>query len=90
MKKIVFILTIAAFALTSCGGEKKKDNVDTHTHEDGTVHTDHTPDLENKAMPAQESFEVEVDSVHQNAADTVNDHDHGHDHDHEGEHDHQH
>jgi len=88
MKKIVFILTIVAFVFTSCGSGKKKENVGTHTHEDGTIHRNDAHNHENGTMPAQESFEVEVDSVHQNAADTL--HDHNREHDHADDHGHQH
>jgi hypothetical protein len=71
MKKIVFILTIVAFVFTSCGSGKKKENMDTHTHEDGTVHRNDAHDHENETMPAQESFEVEADSAHQNESDSL-------------------
>ncbi len=97
MKKIVFILTIAAllFSISSCGNKKKKAAVGTHTHEDGTVHADDAHSHDSDAKPAQEAFEVKADNdaEHKHEAgdhDTEN-HEHGtetgdeHDHDH-GEH----
>lgn len=86
MKKIASILTIVIFVFTSCGSEKKKDNEKTHTHEDGTVHRNDAHEY--KAMPEQESFEVEADSTQQHAVKKQHDHDYMHEH--EGKHDHQH
>ena len=84
MKKILFILALAGFVFTSCGNKKQQEEVGTHTHEDGTVYSNDAHDHESTAMPEQESFEVEADSIHENEAETP------HDHIHEGEHNHQH
>lgn len=98
MKNILSILTVLAivFALSSCGNKKKKDTVDTHTHEDGTVHANDAHSHDNDSQPAQESFEVkeENDTEHKHEDGNLDghnhdsdDHDHGdetgHDHDHE-------
>ncbi len=84
MKKILFILTITGFIFTTCGSETKKEESDTHIHEDGTVHGNDAHNHESTVMPEQESFEVEADSIHENEVETP------HDHIHEGEHNHQH
>lgn len=64
MKKILSILTVFAivFAVSSCGNKKAKVKVDTHTHEDGTVHADDAHAHDATAKPAQESFEVKEDN----------------------------
>lgn len=86
MKKILFILTITGFIFTSCGSETKKEESDTHTHEDGTVHGNDAHNHESTVMPEQESFEVEADSTVNDTVEDVNDHGH----DHENDHGHQH
>ncbi len=67
---VIFSFIILCFA--SCGGAKKK-NSGTHTHEDGSVHQNHS--TEGIAKPLeQETFRVEADST----TSTVNPaHDHG-------------
>ena len=84
MKKILFILTIAGFLLASCGNQKESNDAGTHTHEDGTVHSNDVHDYEPDAMPEQESFEVEADSTGGNTVETH------HEHESDSEHDHQH
>lgn len=98
MKKIFFILTIAGFVFTSCGNEKKQEEVGSHTHADGTVYSNDAHSHENDTIPEQESFEVELDSTYEKDADVDHQHNHdqdsGHDHDdelgHESEHERQH
>lgn len=76
MKKIFSILAILALviSISSCGNKKKKAEIGTHTHEDGTVHAD---DAHSHDAPAQESFEVKEDN------DAEHKHEGG-DHDHDG------
>lgn len=61
MKKIAFILiAILSIGLSSCGNSTgKKQN--THTHDDGSTHEEHT--TETVAPTSQESFKVEADST---------------------------
>jgi hypothetical protein len=59
MKKFAFALVASLFILSSCG---KKAEEGTHTHDDGSVHTDHATDT-----TKQEEF---------NAADTTGHHHH--------------
>ena len=61
MKKIVSILAIIALVISvsSCGNKKKKAEVGSHSHEDGTVHADDAHSQDTKS--AQESFEVKAD-----------------------------
>ncbi|NQU88454.1 MAG: hypothetical protein HQ541_22130 [Mariniphaga sp.] len=81
MKKILFILTIAAFII-SCGNKKKEQSEATHTHDDGTVHAGetHSPDEESLH---QESFEVDSDSLHMEGHQHEDGDEHDHDDDHE-------
>lgn len=90
---ILAIISILFLGLIACGGNTAQ-NANTHTHADGTVHSDHAPE---KDAPKQEAFKIEGDSITV-VADTTKhdcencDHNHaeeGHDHDHEG-HDHKH
>lgn len=83
MKKILFILTITGFLFASCGNEKKSNDVGTHTHEDGTVHSNDVHDYEPEAMPKQESFEVEADSTNKNTVETHQGHEHDSEHNHQ-------
>jgi hypothetical protein len=81
MKKL-FYFSIMVLFLAACGGNRS-DTTNTHTHEDGT---EHSQDHENEAAPStQESFDVE-------GSDTIfhDDHDHDHNHDHDHDHDHPH
>jgi len=59
MKKLFFTALVLTFLLGSCGNRSNK-NTDTHSHEDGTEHTDHQSDT----IPKQESFEVHDESDH--------------------------
>ena len=84
-KSIITILfSIVFLVLTSCGGDKKKNNESTHTHEDGSVHQNHVVEEASKPT-AQETFKVEADST---TSTTNPAHDHDHDHDHEDGHTH--
>ena len=100
MKKVLSILSILALVISvsSCGNKKKKENVGTHTHSDGTVHANDAHD--NEAKPNQETFEVKADEDANNEGDHKHDgddadqngHNHengdGHNHNHDGEHTH--
>ena len=87
MNKLFFIIITLTILFSSCGNkENTKSNV--HTHEDGSVHTDH--DNGTVVTPKQELFEVKNDSV-----EIVNDTDKSekeseHDHSHENGHEHTH
>lgn len=95
MKNILLIFsTLAIFIFASCGNKQTK-TTNTHTHPDGTVHSDedhHSPSV----SPVQESFEVKIDSsksdslaIKKAIADSIakakqhkHDHEHGHNHSH--------
>jgi hypothetical protein len=62
MNKIIFILAIVALVFSSCGGQKKKAEVGTHPHEDGSIHANDAHSHDATAKPKQESFEVKPDS----------------------------
>lgn len=75
MKKLIYI-TLTLFFFASCGGNTSRES-NTHTHDDGTVHSDdHTHD---DTPVHQETFEMEH-------ADTLEAEEHHHDHDHPHEH----
>lgn len=90
MQKLLFILAVSAFILTSCGTKKAEQKEGTHVHEDGTVHEAHE-----HATPQQETFEVKeqgcsaecandsCDSATKAEEEHEHNHDHGHDHSHE-------
>ena len=79
---IIIVFAVILLGLTSCG-RKRSDNStehnhNTHTHADGTVHSDHAPEQD---LPQQESFKVEADSVTLKADTATHDHSHdGHNH----------
>lgn len=78
IKSIILVLSVLFLGLTSCGGGSKTN--DTHTHDDGSVHQDHSTET---AKPAeQESFKVEADTLTStaNPAHEHGDDAHGHDH----------
>ena len=64
-KIIIFVFSAILLGLTSCNGctarKQNEHNPNTHTHADGTVHSDHAPEHE---TPQQESFKVEADHDH--------------------------
>ncbi len=75
MKKL-FYITLVLFLFASCGVNTPKEN-NSHTHEDGTMHSD---DHEHDTAPVdQETFEMEH-------ADTLEANEHHHDHEHPHEH----
>lgn len=79
--KIAAILFSAfiLFGLTSCDScSGKKQPADTHVHDDGSVHGNHSD--EPAAAPAQESFKAAADSTQKTAPATETKPDHGHDH----------
>lgn len=58
MKKFLLIATIASFVIVSCNNSQSG----THTHDDGSTHTDCDHDQDSAEHPSQETFEVETDS----------------------------
>ena len=87
MKNIFFTIAILVILLSSCRNKSNK-KTDTHVHDDGTVHINH--DNSSVAAPKQESFEVDIDSLH-NEKDTLkNEHETEHSHSHEDGHEHSH
>ncbi len=74
----LFSALLLGFA--SCGGGAKTNGHGTHTHEDGTVHQDHSVD-EATRPSEQESFRVEADST-TCTANPAHHHEDGHTHDH--------
>lgn len=53
MKKLLLLASITVFAIiTSCNNNSKSES--THTHEDGSTHTDH----KDTVKPAQQEFNV--------------------------------
>lgn len=94
MKKILLIISVAAFIFSSCNNNPSQS--DSHKHEDGTEHKDgehaHSSDT---VKPSQSSFEiVDGDTVktETKCSDHGSDHNHGseksHNHDNEKEHKH--
>jgi hypothetical protein len=57
MKKIFQAIAICGFLFASCGNHSN--NNATHTHDDGSVHSDHATE---QARPAQESFKTNADT----------------------------
>ncbi|KAA6345226.1 hypothetical protein EZS27_007202 [termite gut metagenome] len=78
MKKIFLAIALCGFLFASCGNKSNKNN--THTHEDGSVHTDHSAAEQPK--PVQESFEVKADSSATVKADSLKTKEKEHTHDH--------
>jgi hypothetical protein len=79
--KYKLILILFAFLLASCDRTNEQKN-ETHTHEDGTVHTNGSDE---HVKPQQESFEVVTDSSitgkdTTHVCDETDNHDHYHEH----------
>ena len=76
---IIIVFAVILFGLTSCGRKRSENstehNHNTHTHADGTVHSDHAPEQD---LPQQESFKVEADSATVKADSVKQEHDHDH------------
>jgi len=60
MKNIFIIIAVFAMIFGSCANSSNK-KTDTHTHDDGAVHTNHSNATE--STPNQEVFEVSKDSI---------------------------
>jgi uncharacterized lipoprotein NlpE involved in copper resistance len=73
MKQLLISSALLIFVFASCNQTTQKPG--THTHEDGSVHSDHAE----QAVPAQESFVVTPDSLTVET-DSLNKHDHDHEH----------
>lgn len=87
MKNIFFTVAIIVILLSSCRN-KSNNKSDTHVHDDGTEHVNHDNDPVN--APVQESFEVDIDSLHLEKDTLKNEHETEHSHSHEGGHEHTH
>lgn len=89
MKSIIILFVAILFAFYSCGGNTSNSSK-THTHEDGSVHDEHSDDK--TAIPTkQESFKVEDDgSASKNDSLPTKETKHKHDHDHSTETGHKH
>lgn len=64
MKKLAIALTASLFLFASCG--KKSDHEhgeDTHTHEDGTTHSDHADTTKQEEFNASDSTGHHHDST---------------------------
>jgi len=72
----IILCSLFFLGLTACGGGSNRQG--THTHDDGSVHDDHTTEEVAKPTP-QESFKVAADST-TTTTDPAHGHDHGHDH----------
>lgn len=96
MKNILLTFSILViFIFASCGNQQNKTK-DTHTHPDGTVHSDDADHSSPSVSSAQEAFEVKIDSstidslaIKKAIADSLakaeqhkHDHEHGHNHAH--------
>lgn len=61
MKKVLLLGSISiALFIFSCNNATENTDGNAHTHEDGTVHSDHAPDT---VKPAQQEFDV-ADTTH--------------------------
>jgi hypothetical protein len=70
MKKLCMAFIASLFLFVSCG--KKTENTEsTHTHEDGSVHSDHGTDS------TQQEFNA-ADTAHHEHDSTTHDHSHPH------------
>lgn len=88
MKSIIIIfLSIFTIVLTSCNNSPSAVNKNSHTHADGSVHSEHS-ECQDTDMPAQESFKVEADTAGICTGEQNPDHDHHHDHSHNPGHKH--
>jgi len=76
MKKIFLAIAICGFLFASCGNKSNSNN-GTHTHDDGSEHTDHAAE---QAAPVQESFKTTADSTTVKADSLKQHEEHTHDH----------
>ena len=60
MKNIILIAVLSVFVFLSCNNSQSS----SHTHDDGTTHSDCGDDHSNGEKHEQEAFEVEADSTH--------------------------
>jgi hypothetical protein len=87
MKKLFFTVAVVIILLSSCRNKANK-KPDTHVHDDGTEHVNH--DNDTIKAPAQESFEVDIDSLQVEKDTLKNEHEGEHSHSHEDGHEHTH
>ena len=59
--KIKILAIAIILGLSACGG-RSSNKQDSHTHDDGSVHSDHSNNHE-QTVPEQESFKVEADTT---------------------------
>jgi len=67
MKNIILIAALSVFVFIACNNTQSR----THTHDDGTTHSDCDRDHSKAAQQEQEVFEVDADSTHDCAHDSV-------------------
>jgi len=67
MKNIILIAALSVFVFIACNNTQSR----THTHDDGTTHSDCDRDPGKAAQQEQEVFEVEADSTHDCVHDSV-------------------
>jgi hypothetical protein len=67
MKNIILIAVLSVFVFLSCNNSQS----DSHTHDDGTTHSDCSHDQSNGEKHEQEAFEVEADSTHDCGHDSI-------------------
>ena len=77
MKHKLFYIAITAFVMASCNQSCNNNKTQTHTHEDGSIHSDHPEEN----APAQESFVIDNDSL-MHERDSLHNHEQEHSHEH--------
>ncbi len=78
MKNIILVAVLSLFVFVACNNVQSG----SHTHDDGTAHSECDHDHSGDANHEQEVFEVEADSTHKCAQDSIEkccDHKHNHD-----------
>ncbi len=86
MKKLLFVLMVLAITVSSCGS-RTNEKTDTHTHDDGSQHTNHNESTDE--APKQELIEIH-DSVQSEKDTLINKHESDHEHSHETGKEHKH
>ena len=85
MKNIIFIALLSLFIVASCNNAQSE----SHTHDDGTTHSDCGQEHSNDSNHQQEVFDVEADSTHDCGDDAISE-GKEHEHTHQGSTEHNH